>query len=90
MSEQTITAYAVRNLLNQRIAEAGYTKIIPGPQVYTYAKNGLIDGIKRETMTGVMIDQETAAEWIERYITNNSKKWESKVTVSLGVFTEKH
>lgn len=66
-----ITAYQVRNLLNARLVELQVNRIIPGPMVYTYAKNGMIDGIKRETMTGVLINKEKALQWIEKYTHNN-------------------
>jgi len=70
MSE-LITAYQIRNLLNARLKEIGVERIVAGPQLYNYCKNGLVDGIKREKMTGVLIELEKATEWIEKYLGNN-------------------
>jgi hypothetical protein len=70
-----VTAYQIRNMLNARIRAAGFDKVYPGPQIYSYAKAGLIDGIKRDTMTGVTFDKIVAEVFIDRIVERHNSKW---------------
>ena len=77
MSENKLTAYQVRNLLNAALKAIGAKgpdgeqRILAGPLVYQYAKAGRIDGQRYEAMTGVTFDQEDADAFVDRYLTKN-------------------
>lgn len=73
MSE--MTGWAIMRSLNAQIKDLGYDRVLPGPQIYNYIKQGSVDGVKREFTSGVVIDEEVAQRWIEKYIKNNQHKW---------------
>jgi hypothetical protein len=80
----TLTAYKVRNLLNEALkaidarTSDGDLKVVAGPQVYQYAKAGKIDGLTSSETTGRLFTQEDAEKFVIGYMAKNYKtKWEA-------------
>ena len=69
MSETTVTvsAYAVIKQLNAALAELGVEKVLPTQMGYTYAKKGMLNGVKGAKS----VTQAEADAWISKYLTRN-------------------
>lgn len=76
MSENTartfapITPYLAAKVLNVRLAAENIDKVVQGPQMYNYAKSGLIKSnySTRADDEKIMLDGQSFKEWMDRYV----------------------
>lgn len=75
MSENTrtfapITPYLAAKVLNVRLAAEGIDKTVQGPQLYNYAKSGLITSNYATRSEGekILLDGQSFKDWMDRYI----------------------
>ena len=60
----TYTPYAIAKIVNELLAECEIEKVLPPQMFYTYAKKGMLNGIKEsKRITG-----SDAAAWTEAYV----------------------
>lgn len=62
--ETDYTPYKIAKIVNKILADLEIEKILPPQMFYTYAKKGMLNGIKESKR----IDAEHAIAWTERYI----------------------
>jgi hypothetical protein len=73
----TLTAYTVRNRLNELLRAVGAKdkdgepKVLAGPQVYQYAKAGRIDGLRSEAMTARRFTETDCDNFVVGYVIKN-------------------
>lgn len=65
--------YAVAKKLNDLFKAFGIDRTVPPQMMYNYARNGLIDGTKRQSLKNVKFSDETVQAFLTKYFAKNYK-----------------